>query len=64
MRLLRDIMFWEISWSCYLWRSFSWEYEFIGAFFAFLEIQTAMVVEFYGVIHAIKEAQKMRLSYV
>jgi len=28
----------------------------IGAFFAFLEVQTAMVAEFYGVIHAIEEA--------
>jgi len=33
--------------------------EFIGAFFAFLEVQTAMVVEFCGVIHAMEETQKM-----
>ena len=32
--------------------------EFIGAFSAFLEVQTALVAEFYGVIHAMKEAQK------
>jgi len=31
--------------------------EFIGVFSAF-EVQTTMVVEFYGVIHAIEEAQK------
>ena len=33
--------------------------EFIWAFSAFLEVQTALVVEFYGVIHAMEEAQKM-----
>jgi len=38
--------------------------EFIGAFFAFLEAQTALVVEFYGIIHAMEEAQKMRLTNV
>jgi len=32
--------------------------EFIEAFFAFLEVQTALVAGFYGVIHAVKEAQK------
>jgi len=36
--------------------------EFIGVFFVFLEVQTAIVVEFYGVIHAMEEAQKMRLT--
>jgi len=30
----------------------------------FLEVQTAMVVEFYGVIHAMEETQKMRLINV
>jgi len=38
--------------------------EFIGVFSVFLEVQTAMVAEFYGVIHAIEEAQKMRLTNV
>jgi len=38
--------------------------EFIGVFSAFLEVQTTMVVEFYGVIHAMEEAQKMRLTNV
>jgi len=38
--------------------------EFIGAFSVFLEIQTTMVVEFYGVIHAMEEAQKMGLTNV
>jgi len=33
--------------------------EFIGAFSAFLEVQTTMIVEFYGVIHVIDETQKM-----
>jgi len=37
-------------------------WEFIGAFSTFLEVQTVMVVKFYGVIHAMKEAQKMRLT--
>jgi len=35
--------------------------EFIGAISAFLEVQIALVVEFYGVIHAVEEAQKMGL---
>jgi len=30
--------------------------EFIGAFSVFLDVQTAMVAEFYGVTHAMKEA--------
>ena len=38
--------------------------EFIGAFSAFLEVQTSMVVEFYVVIHAMKEAQKIGLTNV
>jgi len=38
--------------------------EFIGAFSVFLEIQTAMVAEFYGVIHVMEEAQKMGLTNV
>jgi len=29
--------------------------EFIGAFSAFLEVQTALVAEFYRVIHAMEE---------
>jgi len=33
--------------------------EFIGTFSAFLEVQTAMVAEFYGVIHDMEEAQNM-----
>ena len=33
--------------------------EFISVFSVFLEIQTAMIAEFYGVIHAMEEAQKM-----
>jgi len=37
--------------------------EFI-AFFAFLEVQTAMVAEFYGAIHALEEAQKVVLTNV
>jgi len=38
--------------------------EFIGAFFAFLEVQTVMVDEFYGVIHVMEETQKMGLANV
>jgi len=38
--------------------------EFIGAFSAFLEVQTALFAEFYGVIHATEEAQKMGLTNV
>jgi len=33
-------------------------------FSTFLEVQTVMVVEFYGVIHAMEEAQKMGLTNV
>jgi len=38
--------------------------EFIGAFFAFLEVQTTMVAEFYGVIHVMEETQKIGLTNV
>jgi len=38
--------------------------EFIGAFSAFLEVQIALVAEFYEIIHAMKEAQKMELTNV
>jgi len=37
--------------------------EFIGVF-SFLEVQMTMVVEFYGVIHAMEEAQKIGLTNV
>jgi len=36
--------------------------EFISGFSIFLDVQTALVVEFYGVIHAIEHAQKMNLT--
>jgi len=35
--------------------------EFIGGFYAFLDIQTAMVAEFYRVIYALEEAQSWDL---
>jgi len=38
--------------------------KFIGSFFAFLEVHTALVAEFYGVIHAMEEAQKMGFTNV
>ena len=38
--------------------------EFIGAFSGFLEVKTALVAEFYGVIHAMEETQKMGLTNV
>jgi len=38
--------------------------EFIGSFFAFLEVQIAMVAEFYRVIHAMEKAQEMGLTNV
>jgi len=38
--------------------------EFIGAFYAFLEVQTALVAEFYGVIHYMEEDQKIELTNV
>jgi len=36
--------------------------EFIGGFSTFLDIQMTLVVEFYEVIHAIKETKKMGLT--
>jgi len=36
----------------------------IGAFSAFLDVQTALVAEFYGVIYALEEAQKLGLTNV
>jgi len=36
--------------------------EFVGGFSTFLDVQTALVAEFYGVIHAIEQAQKMGLA--
>jgi len=38
--------------------------EFIRAFSTFVEVQTALVAEFYEVIHAMEEAQKMGLTNV
>jgi len=38
--------------------------ELIGVFFVFFEVQTALVVEFYGIIHAMEEAQKMGLTNI
>ena len=38
--------------------------EFIDVLYVFLEVQTAMIAEFYGVIYAIEEAQKMGLTNV
>ena len=38
--------------------------EFIGSFSALPEVQTVMVAEFYGVVHAMEEAQKMGLTNV
>jgi len=38
--------------------------EFIGAFYVFLEVQTALVAEFYGIIHAMQETQKMGFTNV
>jgi len=37
---------------------------FIGAFSAFLGVQTALVAKFYGVIQAMEEAQKLGLTNV
>jgi len=36
--------------------------EFIDVLSAFFEVQTAMIAEFYGVIHVMEETQKMRLT--
>jgi len=38
--------------------------EFIGVFSAFFDVKTALVAKFYGVIHALEEAQKLRLTNV
>jgi len=38
--------------------------KFISVFFVFLEVQIVMVAEFYGIIHAMQETQKMRLTNV
>jgi len=38
--------------------------DFISVFSAFPEVQIFMVVEFYGVIHVVEEAQKIRLTNV
>jgi len=46
-----------------LWRYFHGSIgELIGVFSAFHEVQTTMVVEFYGVIDAMKETQKIGLT--
>jgi len=38
--------------------------EFIGALSAFLDVQTALVAEFYGVIYALEETQKLDLTNI
>jgi len=38
--------------------------EFIRAFSVFLDVQTVLVAEFYGVIYALEEAQKLGLTNV
>jgi len=38
--------------------------EFIGVFSVFLEVQTVMVADIYGVIHTMEEAQKMGITKV
>jgi len=38
--------------------------EFISTFSVFVEVQTVMVAEFYGVIYAMEEAKKMGLTNV
>jgi len=38
--------------------------EFIGAFYAFLDVQTALVAELHGVIYVLDEAQKLGLTNV
>jgi len=38
--------------------------EFIGGFSAFLDVYTALVAEFYGVIYALEEVQKMGFTNV
>jgi len=37
---------------------------FIGSFSVFLKVQITLVAEFYGVIYAMEEAQKMGLTNV
>jgi len=53
-----------ISWSCYLWKYFSWEYGEIYWSFLCISWSSVMVAEFYVVIHTMKEAQKMGLTNV
>jgi len=36
--------------------------KFINGFSAFLDVQIALIVEFYGFIHSIEEAQKTSLT--
>jgi len=38
--------------------------KFIGTFSGFLEVQMTLIAEFYRVIHAMEETQKMRLTNV
>jgi len=38
--------------------------EFIGAFSAFLDVRTALVTGFYGVIYALEETQKLGLTNI
>jgi len=38
--------------------------EFIGAFFAFLDVQMTLIAEFYGVIYVLEETQKLGLTNV
>jgi len=38
--------------------------EFIGVFYAFLDIQTVFVAEFYEVIYALEEPQQLALTNI
>jgi len=38
--------------------------KFIGVFSMFIKVRTVLMVEFYEVIYAMKEAQKMRLTNI
>jgi len=38
--------------------------EFIRVFYAFLDVQTVLVVEFHGVIYTLEEGQKLKLTNV
>jgi len=38
--------------------------EFIGVFSVFLDVQNVLVAEFYGVIYALEEAQKLGITNV